>query len=66
MTDAASIMTDLNLALDLFAKITGNLAVAKDVLSASDLEAARAKYAEVKALADQADAAFDAALVGKG
>lgn len=56
------ILTDINLAVDLFAKITANIAAAKDVLSTDQLAEARARLAAIQQQGAAADAAFDAAL----
>ncbi len=66
---AAAIENDVNLAVDLFAKITGNIAAAKEVLASNpdasvvqQIADARAKLATIQQSAAAADADFDAAL----
>lgn len=65
----ATILSDAQLIADLYAKISNNVAAAKDVLAtdpnadmAQQLAAAQAKLKAIQATAAMADADFDAAL----
>ena len=71
-TIVAQILNDVNLVVDLFAKISGNVAAAKDVLAtdpnadaAQQLADAQAKLKAIQAQAAEADADFDAALAAQ-
>ncbi len=65
----ATILTDAQLIADLYAKISHNVAAAKEVLATNPdadmtqrLADAQSKLKEIQAQATQADADFDAAL----
>ncbi len=62
--DPIAFLNDVNLAVELFAKITGNLAAAKDVLTPGQLAEAKVKLAAIQAQGAVLDAEFDAVLGG--
>lgn len=55
-------MNDVNIAVELFERISGNIASAKDVLSTSQLSEAKAKLATIQQQGAALDLAFDEAL----
>lgn len=66
---AAEILQDVNLIVDLYAKVSANIAAAKELVStntdasvAQQIADAKAKLATIQVQAAQADADFDAAL----
>lgn len=59
---ASDILTDIDLALDLIARLVGNIAEAKAVLASDQLADARARLAAIQAQGAALDAAFDRAL----
>lgn len=59
---ASDILTDIDLAIDLIAKLVDNIAAARAVLSTDQLAAAKARLAAIQQQGAMLDAAFDAAL----
>lgn len=58
----SDLLTDIDLAIDLIAKITANIAAAKDVLATDQLAVAKARLATIQQQGAVLDAAFDSAL----
>jgi hypothetical protein len=61
---ASDILTDIDLTIDLIAKLVDNIAAAKAVLSTDQLTEARARLAAIQQQGETLDAVFDAALAG--
>ena len=59
---ATDILTDIDLAIDLIAKIIANITEAKALLSTDQLSDAKARLATIQQQGNALDIAFDAAL----